>query len=372
MKFYTYDVKNNLDLYIDEKNVLELLKFKSFCFGYTRQSTNKQNSIEEQVYYIKKRAFENNYEYLLLFICRGSGWDVNNLNKLKDFTNMMKIIPKLRNNNLITLRNFVIYVYDVSRFMRNILIASKFINDVLIPNNCEIHSIIDNKKLDNNNNNRIEFFRELIESENYSVLLSNKIKKNISNRKRLGHHIGSVKFGYEKYRDHNLIYKVRKNNIEQNILGYIKKKYNHRKKLGVSNVLSTICNNLNSNKILKRNKYWNKNILKRLVKDNDFKNVNECDLILSPKVNWLQCDICDKWRVVDFSTFCKFKTINNFFCYNLPYIKCENREVNYDADNEIEVTNNSNSLSELMEISLDLNEETNLSDLNNKVQNLEI
>ena len=54
MKFYTYDVKNNLDLYIDEKNVLELLKFKSFCFGYARQSTNKQNSIEEQVYYIKK------------------------------------------------------------------------------------------------------------------------------------------------------------------------------------------------------------------------------------------------------------------------------------------------------------------------------
>ena len=41
-----------------------------------------------------------------------------------------------------------IYIYDVSRFMRNIQIATKFINDVFDPYDCTIYSIIDNKVWD--------------------------------------------------------------------------------------------------------------------------------------------------------------------------------------------------------------------------------
>ena len=32
-----------------------------------------------------------------------------------------------------------IYIYDVSRFMRNVLIATKFINDVFDPYDCTIY-----------------------------------------------------------------------------------------------------------------------------------------------------------------------------------------------------------------------------------------
>ena len=55
------------------------------------------------------------------------------------------------------------------------LIASKFINDIFDPNNCMIHSVID-KKWTKDSIDRIDFLRELVESEKYSVLLSKKIK----------------------------------------------------------------------------------------------------------------------------------------------------------------------------------------------------
>ena len=57
-------------------------------------------------------------------------------------------------------------------FMRNVLIATKFINEVFDPYDCTIYSIIDNKVWDKNNRNRIEFLQELVEAEKFSILLS--------------------------------------------------------------------------------------------------------------------------------------------------------------------------------------------------------
>ena len=119
--------------------------------------------------------------------------------------------------------NIRVYIYDVSRFMRDVLIATKFISEVFEPNNCDIHSIIDKRVWNKDNNNKLDFLRELIESEAYSVLLSNKMKINSKNRKQMGNHIGGITFGYERYKNNSNLMKLRKNNSEQKILGYIKK-----------------------------------------------------------------------------------------------------------------------------------------------------
>ena len=96
------------------------------------------------------------------------------------------------------------------------------------PNNCTIHSIIDNKTWNKDSKNRIDFLNELVSAEANSVLLSSKMKNNVKHRKRLGHMVGGVKFGYEFYRNSNNIMKKRKNEKEQNILGFIKKRYNSK------------------------------------------------------------------------------------------------------------------------------------------------
>ena len=217
INYTVYDTLNNIFKF----NFYDILdKNKNICFGYVRQSTRLQKSLQEQISEIKKQAFKDNYKYVVIFSCKGSGWKINNINQLKDFKLMCKLLPKLKEYNFSNIR---VYIYDVSRFMRNVLIATKFISEVFEPNNCDIHSIIDKRVWNKDNNNKLDFLRELIESEAYSVLLSNKMKINSKNRKQMGNHIGGITFGYERYKNNSNLMKLRKNNSEQKILGYIKK-----------------------------------------------------------------------------------------------------------------------------------------------------
>ena len=167
--------------------------------------------------------------------------------------------------------------------MRNVLIATKFINDVFDKYDCIIHTIIDNKVWDKNNRHRIEFLQELVESEKFSVHLSDKMKKNISHRKKLGHHIGPVKFGYERVKVNNIM-KLKKNQKEQYILGVIKKELKNNNK-----DYKNICNKLNLNRCSKRGKSWDVNMIKYIEKNNLDK-VKPCDMILSEDENNMDVD----------------------------------------------------------------------------------
>ena len=338
--YIVYDLIKNTKNILSEDSIKSYYNnLDSFCFGYARQSTSYQNSIEEQIYHIKRKAKEKNFKNIIMFTCIGSGWNVNNLSKLSDFKKMTRIIPYFH----IRYNSITIFIYDVSRFMRNVLIATEFINKIFDPFNCTIHSIIDNKIWDKNNNNRIDFLRELIEAEAHSVLLSNKMKNNIKNRRNLGHHIGGTKFGYEKYRDHNLIMKVRKNNREQNILGYIKKKYN-KEKFSKKNkkIFESICDVLNSQGLYKRSKEWNYKMIDRIVKSKELDKVENCDLEISNNNfrNWIQCDTCDKWRCLNSTYYDMWKSKILFECENIPCLNCNIPEESYQGDDEMDVTMN--------------------------------
>lgn len=290
-------------------------KDDNICIGYARKSTINQKSISEQIEEIKKRVSEEGYKFLVVFYYEGSGWNVKSIDGLKGFNDMVKFVKYFRDFNI------NIYIYDVSRFMRNVLVATKFINDVFDKYNCTIISIIDHKVWDKNSRNRIEFLQELVEAEKFSVHLSDKMKKNVVCRKRLGHHIGGIKYGYERFNDKNIM-KLRKNKNEQTILGFIKKKtvgkYNIKK-----SYYTKICNKLNYHNYLKRGKYWDANMIKYVVKNN-LNNVEPCDLdIPTEQLNyWLQCDSCNKWRKLSFDKYCNFKDEMIFICDNTGVLNC--------------------------------------------------
>ena len=325
----SYQIHNlyNDEIYnFKQKNyIYEIVKNKNnLCIGYARKSTKTQKSISEQIDEIKIKAKSDGFKYVLVFHYEGSGWNVNNINKLEGFNDMIKFIKDFKDFNM------HIYIYDVSRFMRNVLVATKFINDVFDKYNCTIHSIIDNKVWDKNNRHRIEFLQELVEAEKFSILLSDKMKKNVIKRKREGHHIGKAQFGYEKYKC-NKISKIRRNKHEQSILGYIKnevsnKTYkNHKSKRAHYN---KICNRLNYYNFLKRGEYWGINKLKYVIKNN-LNYVVCCDLDIPNEDNWLQCDNCNKWRKIPLDTYLLLKDNMVFYCEETGILNCNIPEEQY-------------------------------------------
>ena len=190
---------------------------------------------------------------------------------------MINIIKHIRD---ISNESIQVYIYDVSRFMRNVLVATKYINEVFDPYDCIINSIIDNKVWSKNSTDRIEFLRELVEAEKFSVTLSNKMKRVMKNQKDRGNHIGGIKYGYERFKNKN-IFKLRKSKLEQNILGFIKKESKDIKFISKNKdknkEFNKICHILNYNRFYKRSRKWNKNILKNTISRN-LNNVKECEL----------------------------------------------------------------------------------------------
>ena len=321
-----FEIHNNYNLISKlTLNQLVVCADDSYCIGYARQSTKNQKSLDEQIDEIKKRAFNDNYKNVIIFKCKGSGWNPNSIAKLKDFQKMLKLIPKLKSN----MREIKVYIYDVSRFMRNVLVASVFINDIFEPNDCSIVSIIDNRIFDKNNNNRLDFLRELVEAEAQSLKLSNKMKVNVLNRKKKEKNIGGDKFGYERYKDNSNILKIRKNIKEQKILGYMKlqkKKYINIKKTKLSKSISY---DLNKSNLLNRNKKWTLSMVHRLLKSN-LSSVKEYDI--STYDNWIQCDDCKKWRKLNDKYFDRYSKESSFLCTNIPCFNCNIPEEKYYPD----------------------------------------
>lgn len=330
-KVMVCDLNSGNTQYLTDKDFINFYSSTNFCFGYARQSTNTQKSLEEQIWEIKLKAKENKFDTIVIFQNKGSGWNVNNLNKLEEFKKMVKLIPQLRK---FTSSEFIIYIYDVSRFMRNVMVATKFFNDIFDPNDCKIYSIIDNKIWDKDNKNRNEFLKNLLEAENSSILLSLKMKNNIKYRKKRGHHVGGIPYGYERYKNHNLIHKIRKNKNEQKILGYLKRAKKNNIKYNF------IVHYLNSNNLLKRKKKWNVKMINRIINNTDFSKVNEYNFendIKESFDNWIQCDICNKWRKMDMEYYLRNKTKEFFNCSDIPCLNCNIPEEFYEADTEDDI-----------------------------------
>lgn len=303
--------------------------YNSICYGYVRQSTTKQKSIDEQIHEITKKAFADNFQYVIIFKVKCSAWDPIKINNNIEFKNMLKLIKKLSEYKY----EQYVYIYDVSRFMRNVLMAAKFINEIFDPYNCKIVSLIDNKVWDKDNTNRNDFMQELVNAESSSTLLSKKIKNNVKLRKEAGHHIGGIKYGYESYRRKG-IRKLRQNNYEQKILGYIKlKKSQCKEKYYSKKYLGTIAKALNYKRIYKRNAMWTPSMIRTIMTGNlsnvkayEFKDDDNLD-------NWLQCESCRKWRKVNEKYYKKYYS-KKFNCEYIPCLNCNIPEEKYSSESE--------------------------------------
>ena len=340
MFYQLHDLNNNVHNNVNKKMIRDLFEiYNEVCFGYARQSTVNQKSISEQITEIKEKAHQDGYDYVVIFTYKGSGWNIHNINKMTQFNEMVKLIKYLNDFDI------HIYIYDISRFMRNVLIATKFINDVFDPYNCTIYSIIDDKVWDKNNRNRIEFLQGLVEAEKFAVQLSDKMKNNIKYRKSKGHHIGKARFGYERFKFKN-IYKTRPNSIEQNILGYIKKEISGKQFYSYTNKryhYNQICNKLNYHNLLKRGKKWSIKKLDYVIKNN-MNNIkpNDLNITIQPDTDyWLQCDECNKWRKLPFDIFYELKDKMVFKCDDTRFLNCNIPEENYNntIDNTTDIEN---------------------------------
>ena len=91
-----------------------------------------------------------------------------------------------------------IYIYDITRFSRNIHHALNILES-LITKNVTIYSVHENIAFDNSSSGRNQFRLQLCASQYYSELISTKVKESIVVRRRRGDYIGRAPFGFKTY-----------------------------------------------------------------------------------------------------------------------------------------------------------------------------
>jgi DNA invertase Pin-like site-specific DNA recombinase len=89
-----------------------------------------------------------------------------------------------------------IYIYDVTRFSRNIHHALNVL-DVLVTKRVTIHSVHENITFDHTSSGRNQFRLQLCASQYYSELISTKVKESVVVRRQRGDYIGRAPFGFK-------------------------------------------------------------------------------------------------------------------------------------------------------------------------------
>lgn len=297
------------ELIVQNLKVNQFRRNNTYCIGYARVSTPEQKSLNAQISELKRYAETLGYKSMIVFRVEGSAWSVNSIYKMKSFNEMIHLLECSCIDT--------VFINDISRFMRNTLIASKFLNEVFVPNNCRIYSIIDNVIWDHNRLNQTKFMDVILQSEKSSTLLSEKMKKSANYRARLGNHVGGIKYGYKRI-DHGGIKKLVKCDKESKVLGYIK---NLR---GASYYpdYKNICKKLNDMGIQKRNREFTPGMVRDICKTKEYEESEENDSTgLGSYDNWIQCDRCNKWRKITENIYNRFKD-NTFYCENIECMNC--------------------------------------------------
>jgi DNA invertase Pin-like site-specific DNA recombinase len=153
----------------------------------------------------------------------------------------------------------VLLVSDVSRFSRNVLQALVALNE-LSQKQVSVHAVNPNCTFDEQSLNKFQFRSHLNQAELESDIISDRVKKSIDTRRKLGCKIGKSKFGFECYYDDRGLRRERENEKEQGIIDMIKDK------LDSGNTTAEVAGYLNENDETFRGKKWTSAHINRIAR----------------------------------------------------------------------------------------------------------
>ena len=145
--------------------------------------------------------------------------------------------------------NSVLFVYDISRFSRNVLQGLILLNK-LKQRKVNVRSVIDGCSYIGTIAERHLFNTSLCFTEHQSNTISENIKRNVAHRRTLGHKIGKAPYGFMSCRTATNVRIFKKNDEEQQVIEYICKCNKDYMSA------TTIATTLNEKELLRRGKEW--------------------------------------------------------------------------------------------------------------------
>ena len=214
-----------------DMTMIENMSLKNGAYIYCRVSSKEQSkyneghtSLEVQEQNIRRHCSENDIDVVE---CVRETYSARNMDKMKGLQYLLDIAPSGR----------TIFVYDISRFSRNIQHALNIL-DTLSKRNINVCSVSENINY-NTPSGKNQFRLQLCSTTYFSDMLSQKIKASIYYRSRRGDYIGSTPFGFstevdektnirrkvENQQEMEIIEKIRerKDEDEEEIVKYLNK-----------------------------------------------------------------------------------------------------------------------------------------------------
>ena len=222
------------------------------CFIYARQSTTRQNSLDEQKTVCLGFAQRNKYKYAVVFNDKASAWKKNAMNSLKSMNLMVRYIKRFH--------PAVVYISDVSRFGRDVYSAISLLEKIQA-NGINVESVMDNRRWSFNNMEKDDFTQSLLEARKFSTILSERIQQRNRLTVASGGRLGNPRYGKVAVRVDG-IRKFKKDKREYANIKKIRK----WKKEGKN--FQMIASLLNKN-TTKRGKKWTGNLVSSINLDGD-------------------------------------------------------------------------------------------------------
>ena len=159
---------------------------------YTRVSTKKSTgvSLEVQLNTIINFCKQNNCQ--IIDIKTDDGISAKNMNNLKELNKLIDNLNKIQDDT-----EKYIFIYDISRFSRNLLQALTLLNNFL-KKKIYVHFCLENITYDDNYNNKYMVRSGLNQAQFLSESISEKVKNSIKFKKNNNKHIGGIPFGYTR------------------------------------------------------------------------------------------------------------------------------------------------------------------------------
>lgn len=293
-------------------------------FIYVRQSSKKQCSLKEQIDFILNYLTQKNIIYHKIFEDIHSAWKYKKSESRPGFKKMIREISP----------DSTIYIYDVSRFSRNMIQVTPILKKIS-SKNIHIYSITDNQIWDNNQKNKDNFLKHIMNSQIYSTNLSYRVREKNSYLKSRGAKFGTPKFGEKAVKNKNGIRTFIINEDEIKLMINIKSLWKYRMDYKLK-TFQDFVNMLNKAEIKIRNKKWTKSALTRVltskkslpeqnsirIAKNFFEELNLQAITfglmtaeIEEKDYYVECSDCKKFIKVDKNLYNVFKKENmHFFC----------------------------------------------------------
>jgi len=224
----------------------------AICFIYTRQSSTRQNSLEEQKMVCLNHAKTNGYNFAVVFKDKASAWKKGAMESLKSLNLMVRYI------SLFVPR--VVYISDVSRFGRDVYSAISLLEKIR-KHEINIESVMDNRVWSEDNMSKDDFTQSILEARKFSTMLSERIQQRNRMTVSSGGRLGNPGYGKMAVRIRG-VRKFQKQPDEHAIIQQIKDWKGENRTF---NDIAALLNQTST----KRGKMWTKNLVSSINLDFD-------------------------------------------------------------------------------------------------------